>query len=197
MPNEDQRAPSVADSTSRRYLLAVALMVVTIGAVTFVITRRDDSGNTNSSSPSRSEMAFASTTTRASDSKTEVVARLREILDVREQAFRERNAVLFEGVYSSDCTCLRAGRDAITALKKEKVRWKNRSISIEVQSARGVNDRLWEVMAIFVSNSFRIETEKGVLVRDVPGERLRYRFLLVRASDADPWLLGSASPVEG
>ena len=123
--------------------------------------------------------------------------RLREILDVREEAFRERNAGLFENVYSSDCTCLRAGRDVIAALRKEKVVWKNRSISIEVQSAKGMNDGLWEVVAIFVSNSFRIETEQGNLVRDVPGERLRYRFLLVRASDADPWLLGSASPVEG
>jgi hypothetical protein len=181
----------------RRYLLAVALIaVVMIGVVLFVTTSNDDSG-TNSSSPSRSEMTFASTTTRTTDSKNEVVARLREILEVREQAFRERNVALFEDVYSSDCACRRAGRDAISALKKEKVRWKDRSTSIEVQSARSVSPRLWEVMAIFVSNSFRIETEKGVLVREVPGERLRYRFLLVRASDADPWLLGSASPVEG
>src|SRR5215208_7803691 len=193
MPNEDQHAPSVADSTSRRYLFAVPLMAVLIGAVLFVTTRSDDSGNTSSSPPSRSETTLASTTTGVSDSKNEVVMRLREILDVREQAFRERNAALFDNVYSSDCTCLRAGRDAIAALKKEKVLWRNRSISIEAQSARGMSDRLWEVVAIFVSSSFRIETEKGVLVRDVPGERIRYRFLLVRASDADPWLLGSAS----
>jgi hypothetical protein len=197
MPNEDQHAPSVADSTSRRYLFAVPLMAVLIGAVLFVTTRSDDSGNTSSSPPSRSETTLASTTTGVSDSKNEVVMRLREILDVREQAFRERNAALFDNVYSSDCTCLRAGRDAIAALKKEKVLWRNRSISIEVQSARGMSDRLWEVVAIFVSSSFRIETEKGVLVREVPGERIRYRFLLVRASDADPWLLGSASPAEG
>jgi hypothetical protein len=197
MPNEDQHAPSVADSTSRRYLFAVPLVAVVIGAVLFVTTRSDDSGNTSSSSPSSSETTLASTTTRTSDSKNEVVTRLREILEVREQAFRERNAALFENVYSSDCTCLRAGRDAIAALKKEKVLWKNRSISIEVQSAKSISDRLWEVTAIFVSNSFRIETEKGVLVRDVPGERLRYRFLLVRASNSDPWLLGSASSAEG
>jgi len=198
MPNEDQHTPSIANSSLRRYLLAVALIaVVMTGVVLFVTTSNDDSGNTNFSSPSRSEMTFASTTTRTSDTKNEVVARLREILEVREQAFRERNAALFEDVYSSDCACRRAGRDAISALKKEKVRWKDRSTSIEVQSARSVSPRLWEVTAIFVSNSFRIETEKGVLVRNVPGERLRYRFLLVRASEADPWQLGSASPVEG
>ena len=120
MPNEDQHAPSVADGTSRRYLFAVPLMAVVIGAVLFVTTRSDDSGNTSSSSPSGSETTLASTTTRTSDSKNEVVTRLREILKVREQAFRERNAALFEKVYSSDCTCLRAGRDAIAALKKER-----------------------------------------------------------------------------
>ena len=94
MPNEDQHAPSVADSTSRRYLFAVPLMAVLIGAVLFVTTRSDDSGNTSSSPPSRSETTLASTTTGVSDSKNEVVRRLREILDVREKAFRERNAAL-------------------------------------------------------------------------------------------------------
>jgi hypothetical protein len=122
---------------------------------------------------------------------------LREILDVREQAFRQRDASLFDEVYTSECPCLRAGRDAIAALKKENVRWTNRSISIKVESAKSVNRRLWEVVALFVSDSFRIETENGILVRDVPAERLRYRFLLVRSSDADPWKLGSAAPLEG
>jgi hypothetical protein len=174
-------------------------MAVAIGAILFVTTRGGDSGNRNSSSPSRSEVTIAPppTTTKTSDSKNEVVARLREILEVREQAFRERDASLFEDVYTSDCACLRAGRDAIAALKKEKVRWKSRSISIDIESARRINNGLWEVVALFASDSFRIETEEGVLVRDVPAERLRYRFLLVRASDTDLLRLGSASPVEG
>jgi hypothetical protein len=172
-------------------------MAVAIGVVLFVTTGGRDSGNRNSSSPSRSEVTIAPTTTKTPDSKNEVVARLREILEVREQAFRERDASLFEDVYTSDCACLRAGRDAIAALKKEKVRWKSRSISIDIESARSINNGLWEVVALFVSDSFRIETEEGILVRDVPAERLRYRFLLVRASDADPLRLGSASPVEG
>jgi hypothetical protein len=38
MPNEDQHAPSVVDSTSRRYLFAIPLMAVVIGAVLFVTT---------------------------------------------------------------------------------------------------------------------------------------------------------------
>ena len=123
--------------------------------------------------------------------------RLQEILQIREQAFDKRDASLFEDIYTSSCPCLRAGREAIAALKKENIRWKDRSISIEVQSAKSINKRLWEVTALFVSDSFRIETEKGELVREAPAERLRYRFLLVRASDTEPWLLGGASPIGG
>jgi hypothetical protein len=196
MSNEDQRAPSMATRSSRPYVLAVALVATAIVAGLLVATRRGDAENTSSPSPSRSEIVI-SPSTRALDSKGEVVARLREILEVREQAFRERNSGLFDSVYTSDCACLRAGRDGIAALKRERVLWKNRSISIEVESAKSMNDRLWEVVGLFISNPFRIETEEGVLVRNVPATRLRYRFLLVRASEADPWRLGSASPVEG
>jgi hypothetical protein len=196
MTNEDHHASSTAARSSRRYLIGVILMTLLAGVVLFVTTRADEQVKAESSSPSRTEGTIASTT-RPSDSEDEIVTRLREILEVRERAFRERDASLFDEVYTSDCACLRAGRDAIAALKKERVRWKNRSISIEVESARSMNRRLWEVVALFISDSFRIETEKGVLVRDVPAERLRYRFLLVRASDADPWRLGRASPVEG
>jgi hypothetical protein len=196
MTNEDHHASSTAARPPRRYLIGVILMALLAGVLLFVTTRGDEPVKADSSSPSRTEGTIASTT-RPSDSASEIVTRLREILEVREQAFRQRDATLFDEVYTSDCACLRAGRDAIAALKKEKVQWKNRSISIQVESAKSVNNRLWEVVALFISDSFRIETEEGVLVRDVPAERLRYRFLLVRSSDADPWRLGRASPVEG
>jgi hypothetical protein len=195
MTNEDQQPSTVARS-ARRYLVVAILMALSIGAVLLVATRGEEPVDASSSSPSRSEGTITPTT-RPPAPEVEVVARLREILDIREQAFRQRDASLFDEVYTSECPCLRAGRDAIAALKKENVRWTNRSISIEVESAKGVNNRLWEVVALFVSDSFRIETENGILVRDVPAERLRYRFLLVRFSDADPWKLGSASPLEG
>ena len=196
MTNEDQQPSSTVARSARRYLVVAILIALSIGAVLFVTTRGDESVDASSSSPSRSEGTIPPTT-RPHDPEVEVIARLREILDVREQAFRQRDASLFDEVYTSECPCLRAGRDAIAALKKENVRWTNRSISIKVESAKGVNGRLWEVVALFVSDSFRIETENGILVRDVPAERLRYRFLLVRSSDADPWKLGSASPLEG
>jgi hypothetical protein len=195
MSNEDRHTKPGASSW-RLYLTAATLMALIVGAVLVVITRRD-SENTNATLSSRPETTIAPTSTRASDSKAEVVTRLREIIDVREQAFRSRDARLLEEVYASDCSCLRAGRDAIAALKKERVKWKNRSISIKIESTRRINSKLWEAVGLFISAQFRIETEEGVLVREVPAERLRYRFLLVRPSDEVPWRLGSASPVEG
>ena len=126
MTNEDQRPSSTVARSARWYLVAAILMALSIGAVISVTTRGDEPVDASSSSSSRSEGTIAATT-RPPDPEVEVVARLREILDVREQAFRQRDASLFGEVYTSECPCLRAGRDAIAALKKENVRWTNRS----------------------------------------------------------------------
>jgi hypothetical protein len=195
MANLDRQPSPTASGPSRRGLLAVALIISLILSIAvFVVSRDTDSATTapSNTSPTTS----APVVTRVPDSRGTVVARLREILEVREQAFRERDASLFDEVYTSNCPCLRAGRDAIAALKKENILWQGRSISIEVQSAMSVSPMLWEVVAIFVSDSFRIETEEGRLIRRAPAERIRYRFLLVRTSDTDSLRLGSASPVE-
>ena len=199
MSNENHQTSSTASDQSRRYLIVGALRALLLIAVILVVVSRDpELTATSSASTSPLQGTSASTaTTIPPESKSEVIARLREILQIREKAFRLRDASLFDDVYSSSCSCLRAGRDAIAALKKEKVRWKGRSISIEVQSARSVNERLWEVAALFISDAFRIETEEGALVREAPAERLRYRFLLVRTSSAEQWRLGSATVVEG
>jgi hypothetical protein len=158
-----------------------------------VVREVNDTAYSSDASPPESTVAPSSTTIL--DSETTVVVRLREILQIREQAFRERDASLFEDVYTSDCSCLQAGRKAIAALKKEDIQWRNRSVSIDVQSATSVNDNLWEVVALFVSDAFRIETETGLLVREAPAERLLYRFLLVRTEGS--WRLGKASLVDG
>jgi hypothetical protein len=191
--NKDQRKSAILGN--ERGLIALAsLIVLVISGVTLLVARDDESAATTS--PGTSSLV-ATTSTRTSASKDEVTRRLREILQIREQAIRERDASLFEDVYSSECSCLRAGRAAIAALKREEVLWKNRSISIEIQSTRMISNRLWEVVALFTSSPFRIETEEGRLVRESPAERIRYRFLLVRTSDWEPWRLGGASPIEG
>jgi hypothetical protein len=139
--------------------------------------------------------AVASTTTI--NPRTDVVIRLQEILHIREEAFRRRDASLFDQIYAGDCPCLPAGREAIAKLLEEKVVWRERSISLQVQSATRVNDRLWEVAALFLSKPFRIETEQGRLIRTVPEERLRYRFLIVKPADDGPWVLGRVSLLRG
>jgi hypothetical protein len=198
MPNEDHRSSPTTHDAPRRYLLPSALIAVAIiGVALFVVSRDDEPAATSPSTASMSATTTIVTTKSAPDTKSEIVTRLREILQIREQAFSERDASLFEDVYTSTCPCLRAGRDAITALKKENIQWRDRSISIDVQSAKSITNQLWEVIAIFISDSFRIETEEGRLVRQAPAERIRYRFLLTRASDSDPWRLGAASPIQG
>jgi hypothetical protein len=147
--------------------------------------------------PSPAPATTLAATTTTLDPEAEVVARLRHILRVRERAFAARDASPLDQVYASDCPCLRAGRDAIAALRREHVVWKGRSTSLRVQSTQAVNDRLWEVVALFSSKPFRIETEQGSLIREQPAERIRYRFLLVRVAPGEPWLLGNVSIIEG
>jgi hypothetical protein len=194
MPNEDQGPSPTSGDQFRRLLAGALIAVVIVGLVLLVIVREDKGAvkPPETSAPSTT----VSTETTSQDARSEVILRLQEILQVREQAFRDRDATLFEDVYTSDCACLQAGRVAIAALKKENVLWRNREISIEVQSAKELSSGLWEVVAIFISDPFRIETEEGELVREAPAERIRYRFLLVRTADSDQWRLGRASPIE-
>lgn len=191
--NKDQRKSAILGNARGLIILASLIALVILG-VTLLVARDDESAATT---PAATSSLVATTSTRTSASKDEVTRRLQDILQIREQAIRERDASLFEDVYSSECSCLRAGRTAIAALKREKILWKNRSISIEVQSTKMISSRLWEVVALFTSSPFRIETEAGQLVRESPAERIRYRFLLVRTSDGEPWRLGGASPIEG
>lgn len=197
MSNDNHHPSPTPNDPPRRYLLPSAVIALALVAVVLLITIRDDDLAATSPLETSQPATTSSTTVPLSDTENEVVTRLREILQVREQAFSKRDASLFDDVYTSSCPCLRASRNAIAALKKEQILWQNRSISIEVQSAKSINHRLWEVVALFVSDSFRIETEEGELVREAPPERLRYRFLLVRTSDSEPWRLGSASSIEG
>jgi hypothetical protein len=171
---------------------ATALVVV-VAVAAFLMTRSDGEAVGSPSPATSAPQTTASPTTTTVDTQTEVVARLREILRVREEAFARRDASLFDQVYSDDCPCLKAGRDAIAALVKENVVWKGRSVSILVQSTQRINDQFWEVVALFTSRPFRIESEEGALIRSAPAERIRYRFLLFRPVGGEQWLLGNAS----
>jgi hypothetical protein len=131
------------------------------------------------------------------DSHTGVAARLREILRVREEAFGRRDTRLLETVYTADCPCLRSGRAAIARLLADRAVWRGRAVAIEVDSLQRVTERMWIAVALFSSRPFRIEREDGTLVRAVPAERQRYRFVLVRPAPSGQWLLGDASLLDG
>jgi hypothetical protein len=195
MQFQDQPAPPPPTSRgpSRAVWTAAILtaLLVAVGAAIFATRGDEQAAGSLPPAPSSPPATAAATTT--SDPRTEVVARLKEILKVREEAFAKRDASLFDQIYSDDCPCLKAGRDAITALRKENVVWKGRSISLLVQSTDEINEQLWEVVAVFTSKPFRIETEEGTLVRSAPAERIRYRFLLFRPAKGAPWVLGNVS----
>ncbi len=131
------------------------------------------------------------------DPRAGVAARLREILRIREEAFGRRDMGLLETVYAADCPCLRSGRAAIARLLTDRVLWRGRAIAVQVSSVDRVSDRVWVAVALFSSGAFRIEREDGALMRAVPAERRRYRFVLVRPASSGRWLLGDASLLEG
>jgi hypothetical protein len=191
--------PPTPHSPTRRGLILVGATAVLIGVgllLAVLVAGRD--GDTASPSPREPHAnPKAAVTTTTINPRTEVIIRLREILDVREEAFQIRDVSLFDQIYTNDCPCLSAGREAIARLLEENVVWRERSISLQIQSATRVNDRLWEVVALFLSKPFRIETEQGRLIRRVPEERLRYRFLLVKPAVDGSWLLGRASLLRG
>jgi hypothetical protein len=130
-PDDHPAPPPPTPSGPSRRVTAFAVVTVALTlvvAVAVVLTIRGD-GDAAGSSPSQPPppQPTAAATTTTLDPKTEVVARLREILRVREEAFAARDPKRLDRVYASDCPCLAAGRDAIAALKREHVVWKGRS----------------------------------------------------------------------
>jgi hypothetical protein len=132
----------------------------------------------------------------ASGSRAALAARLRQILDVREQAFGRRDMDLLETVYTADCPCLHSGRAAIARLLADRAVWRGRAVAVDVTSLERLSDRVWAAVALFSSRPFRIEREDGTLIRAVPAERHHYRFVLAQPTPAGPWLLGDASLLE-
>jgi hypothetical protein len=138
----------------------------------------------------------AAATTATINPRTEVVARLKEILKVRDRALETRNANLLSSIYTVDCPCLQGDTDAIRRLKQSRQVWRGVATSISVEKLERVNDRLWIVNALFVAAPFQVENESGELIRTTPGERNLTRFALARPVGYQEWLLGHVSLIE-
>jgi hypothetical protein len=190
--------PSRGPSYRAAWVMAAATaLLVVIAAVTVLMTRGDGeaAGSPTPTMPSPPQPT-ASPTTTTIDPQTEVVARLREILRVRDVAYQQREAQLLKTIYTSDCPCLSGDGNAIKQLLKDKAIWVGASTSIRVEKLERVNERLWIVTAIFDGSPFRIETESGQLIRSVKGKSELFRFVLARNLARSEWMLGYAAPVK-
>jgi hypothetical protein len=193
MPTDD-----FSDPTRLRSRFAIVALVVglALGVAVVVFATRDDPGATAASLPPAPPTGPAETTTTI-DERTAVVGRLRDILKVRDRAYRERKAELLDDVYTVDCPCLKGDKDAIRQLLKDDAVWVGASTSIQVREIEKVNSRMWIVVATFNGSPFTIETESGQLIRAVEGRSELFRFVLARTSTDQRLLLGFAAPVRG
>lgn len=191
MPLGDHLAPS---STSRR-LITIGL-AASLAALLVAISMAGEDDKLTLTTPESLESS-SSATGRSATTPREVASRLREILRIREAAYRSRNPDLLRSIYSSDCPCLASDEKAIYELLQRAYMWDGVETSIEIRRVDKLHERLWTITALFRSETLRIETENGKLVRKEPAGSDLFQFTLVKPRDAHRWLLGRASVVEG
>jgi hypothetical protein len=195
MPIDDRpQTPQPAAGGRRRgFMLAGLIGGLVIAVIVIALARGPEpEAEVSASAPTSSRIA-ASTTIAEED---EVLARLRDILKVRDRAYRDRDLSLLKEVYTSDCPCLRGDGDAIRQLLKDKAVWIGASTSVRINKLEKENDRLWIVVADFVASPFRIETESGDLIRAVEERSEPFRFVLTRETADDSLRLGFAAPID-
>jgi hypothetical protein len=178
------------------WVAATATALLVAVAAAFLMTRSDGEAVGSPTLEAPVPPTTASPTTTTIVTETEVVARLREILRVRDRALQDRNTDLLGAVYTVDCPCLEGDTNAIKELVSKNYRLVGGATSIRVRRTERVTERLWLVIADFKSAPLRIETAGGELVRQEPAGSDLFQFALARPVDADEWLLGRASSYE-
>lgn len=198
MSKDDPRSSSEASPEAfpgrRMTVVLLVLVLMLLGAVGVVLSRTDGE-DPIATSPATARATGSATTTTAVvvSRKSEIESRLREILQVRDEALVARNSELLTDIYTIDCKCLKDGRALIKQLLKENVVWKGVTTNIAIESTEEVSSRLWIVVATVETPPVQIETESGKLIRTVPAERNLVRFALAKVQNEDEWLLGHAS----
>jgi hypothetical protein len=181
--------------TSRQLLTVIGLMAALIVLTIFMtLIESDDSafvfapGALSSSAP---------TSVINSTPRTEIISRLREILSIREEAYRSRSSDMLTTIYSRDCPCLSSDGNAIDQLLREKRIWDGVRTSIEVRRATEINEHVWTVVGLFGSDTLYVRTENGRLVKTEPAGKDLFRFTLVKPQGEQDWLLGGVSVLQG
>lgn len=193
MPINDDSQSSRPFASVRGFVLAILIGLVAAVTVMAVVRQPE---HTAIGSPPATTLPRATTTTTTAGEDEEVVARLREILRVRDRAYRERDVDLLTEVYTTDCPCLRGDRGAIRQLLRDNAVWIGASTSVRIRTVEKVSDRMWIVVADFIGSPFRIETESGDLIRVVEGRSELFRFALARTTPDTNLLLGFAAAVD-
>jgi hypothetical protein len=192
-PNQKPRRPGV---TARIVLLATVIpVIVGVLGLFSILSHNDGSGGSPDVTVSPEEQTTAVPTTTL-DTSAEIVARLRQIFRIRDQAIKTRNVSLLEHIYTVDCPCLKGDSDLIATLKRDHLQWRGIEVSLQVEKVDRINDRLWTVNAVVFASPFIIEKESGEIVRRMPRGRELSRFALSRPTGKEEWLLGQASLVE-
>jgi hypothetical protein len=190
MQNENHEAPPTPSRRLTGVALAAGLLVVVLLSV-LVFTREDEVG-VNEPRPSPTSVG-TSTTSVKQNSRTEIVERLKSILKTRDEAFRNRAAVMLDDVYTVDCPCLEGDRNAIKELTSNNYHVVGGATSIRVHKVDRVTERLWLVIADFRSAPLRVESESGELIRKEPAGSDLFQFALSKPPGSTEWLLGQAT----
>jgi hypothetical protein len=130
------------------------------------------------------------------DSKSELVARLKEILAMRERAYQDRDLKVLKRIYTIDCPCLKSDSNAIRELIRRNYGWVGGETSLRIRKTERVTARMWLIIADFGSAPLRIETESGRLIREEPQGQDLFQFVLAKPIGSTQWLLGRASSYE-
>jgi hypothetical protein len=181
-------------SPSRRLAITGLLVAMILVALfgTLLWTRQEDERVTSPSAATPSSVeALPTRTTR--DTRDEVVERLRQILQVRDKAFRERNAAILTSLYTTDCPCLEGDRNAIRELTENNYHVVGGTTSVRVRRVERVTDRAWLVIADFRSAPLRIEAKDNRLIREEPAGSDLFQFALSKPTGSQEWLLGQAT----
>jgi hypothetical protein len=180
-----------------RHLLTVVGLLAAVGSLTILVMLTETDENAVRIRPGTLPSSAPRIVEPNSTSRAEVISRLREILRIREEAYRSRSSDMLVSIYSTDCPCLSSDGTAIEELLRRKRIWEGVRTSIEVRNVTKLNERVWTVVALFRSETLHVRTEDGTLVAtEPPGEDL-FKFTLVKSQDEAAWLLGLVSIIQG
>jgi hypothetical protein len=182
--------------TSRQFTV-IALLATVVSVVLLVTVLRSPEGDGSVVSQPLQSSPTEDVASAATPPRNEIASRLREILRIREEAYRLRSVEMLESIYSRDCPCMASDEQAIEELLDRGYVWDDISSSVEIRSESRVNKRVWIVVARFRSERLSIKTEQGRLVRTESAGSDLFEFTLVKPGDAHSWLLGVASVIEG